>query len=44
MPRDAAVMGNKELTVAGVKKVVMRDACRHTPKVVERRDERRGVA
>ena len=44
VPRDAAVIGYKELMVAGVEKVVIRDACRHTPKVVERRDERTGIA
>ena len=44
MPRDAAVIGYWELTVAGVEKVVIRDVDRHTLKVVERRDERTGVA
>ena len=34
--RDAAVSGYWELTVAGVEKVVIREAGRHTLKVVER--------
>ena len=40
VPRDAAVSGYWELIVAGVEKVVMREAGRHTQKVIERRDER----
>ena len=43
MPRDAAVSGYWDLTVAGVEKVVIREAGRHTLKVVERRDERTGI-
>ena len=42
--RDAAVSGYWELTVAGVEKVVIREAGRHTLKVVERRDEHTGIA
>ena len=44
MPRDAAASGYRELTVARVEKVVIRGACRHALKVVERRDERMGIA
>ena len=44
VPWDAAVSGHKELTVAGVEKVVIRDAYRHALKVVDRRVERTGVA
>ena len=33
VPRDAAVSGYWELTVAGVEKVVIREAGRHTLKV-----------
>ena len=40
VPQDAAVSGYKELTVAGVEKVVIRDACRHALKVVDLRVER----
>ena len=44
MPRDAAVSGHRELTVAGVEKVVIHDACRHALKVVDRQVERTGIA
>ena len=45
MPQDTAVSsGYRELTVAGVEKVVIRDACRHALKVVELRVERTGIA
>ena len=46
MLQDAAVSGYWELTVAGVEKVVIREAGRHAVKlkVVERRDERTGIA
>jgi hypothetical protein len=43
VPRDIAESGNWEVIVAGVEKVVTREAGRHTLKVVERRDERTGV-
>ena len=44
VPRDAAVSGYWELTVAGVEKMVIREAGRHTLKVVDRRDERTAIA
>ena len=47
MPRDTPVSGYKELTVAGVEKVVIRDACRHALKLVAlrvERAERTGIA
>ena len=44
VPRDAAVSGHKELTEGGVEKVVIRDACCHALKVVDRRVERTGMA
>ena len=43
MPRDAAVSEYWELTVAGVEKVVIGEADRHTLKVGGRRDERTGI-
>ena len=41
---DAVVIGYKELTVAGVEKVVICDACRHALKVVEWQVEHTGIA
>jgi hypothetical protein len=40
VPRDVAVSGYGELTVAGVEKVVMRGAWRHAPNGVALRVER----
>jgi aspartate/tyrosine/aromatic aminotransferase len=40
VPQDTAVRGYWELTVAGVKKVVIRGACCHTPNGVALRVER----
>jgi len=44
VPRDAAVSGYWELTVAGIEKVVIRKAGRHTLKVVKRLEERTDIA
>ena len=44
VPRDAAASGYWELTVAGIEKVVIREAGRYTLKVVKRREERIGIA
>ena len=45
VPQDAAKIEYWELTVAGVEKMVIREAGRHIlKKVVERRDERTGIA
>ena len=40
VPWDTAVSRYRELTVAGVEKVVIRGACRHAPKGVALRVER----
>jgi hypothetical protein len=40
VPRDAAVSGYWEMTVAGVEKVVIRGTCRHAPNSVALRVER----